>query len=456
MRQKEIRSAFLTRASLAVLLGSVSLVAWQAPSLAQTCACPPSGASGAAGVVIRAEEPPPPLPEYDQPPMPAPGYLWTPGYWGWNNYDYYWVPGTWVEPPRPGLLWTPGYWGFVDGVYAFHRGYWADHVGFYGGIVYGFGYTGHGYEGGHWEDGHFFYNRTVNNFGSVRVTNVYEKNVVINNSNTRISFNGGKGGIEARPTPAEEAAARAQHVPPTPTQVEHARTASMNGALFDSNNHGKPAIAATPRPAAFSGPGVVRAKEAGPTTPANAPQGLKPGARPPGVGPEQHPPGGAAPERSGGAPATHMPEHNAAPGLPHQKGPEGQRMQERGGAPVQNEPRTGTPTREETRHGPAGEHPPAAPHAEPPRGEAARMEKPPAARPEPRPEPHATGPAREEMRRGPAAEHPPMAPRAEPPRGEAPRREAPRAAGPEAPAARPGPRSEPRAPHEPEKRREER
>ncbi|WP_412773779.1 hypothetical protein [Nitrobacter sp.] len=416
------------------------------------------------GAVIRAEEPPPSLPEYDQPPMPAPGYIWTPGYWAWNNYDYYWVPGTWVEPPRPDLLWTPGYWGFVDGVYAFHRGYWADHVGFYGGIVYGFGYTGHGYEGGRWENGHFFYNRTVNNFGSVQVTNVYEKNVVINNNNTRISFNGGKGGIEARPTPAEEAAARVQHVPPTPTQIEHARTASMNGALFESKNHGKPAIAATSRPAAFSGPGVVRAKEGGPTTPVNTPQKLKPGAEPPrpGAGPEQHPPGGTAPERSGRAPTTHVPEHSAAPGLPRQKGPEGQHVQEHGGAPVQNEPRTAAPAREETRHGPAVEHRPMAPHAEPPRGEAPRTERPPAARPEP----HAAGPAREEMRRGPAAEHPPMAPHAEPPRGEAPHMEAPRAAGPKAPAARPAPRPEPHpaagpaprrgsAPHEPGRQRED-
>ena len=85
------------------------------------------------------------MPDYDQPPIPAPGYYWTPGYWAWNNYDYYWVPGVWVEPPQPGLLWTPGYWAFVGGVYAFRPGYWGPHVGFYGGIDYGFGYNGAGY-----------------------------------------------------------------------------------------------------------------------------------------------------------------------------------------------------------------------------------------------------------------------------------------------------------------------
>ncbi len=406
MTQKASQYPFLLRASTAVLLGSVVLVGWQAPSLAQTCSCPPSSASVAAGVAIRADEAPPPLPEYDQPPIPAPGYIWTPGYWAWNNYDYYWVPGTWVEPPHPGLLWTPGYWGFIDGVYAFHRGYWGDRVGFYGGIPYGFGYTGIGYEGGHWDNGHFFYNRTVNNFGSVHVTNVYEKNIVINN-NTRVSFNGGKGGIEARPTPAEEAAAREQRVPPTRTQIEHARTASMNGALFQSNNHGKPAIAATPRPTAFSGPGVVRAKEGGSITPVNTPQASKPGVGPrPGAVPEQHLPSGGAlqrpevppthpmetPARLGTAPAARGPEHNAAPGLPQHNESQSQRPLEHGGVPAQNEPRAAAPARQEMRRGPDVEHPPIAPHAEQPRVEAPRMERPLAARPAPRPEPHAVAP----------------------------------------------------------------
>jgi hypothetical protein len=119
----------------ALVMGASAPVAMLAtPTLAQTCDCAAAG-----GYVIQADEPPPPLPDYDQPPLPAPGYYWTPGYWAWNNYDYYWVPGVWVEPPEPGLLWTPGYWAFVGGVYAFRRGYWGPHVGFYGGVNYGFG-----------------------------------------------------------------------------------------------------------------------------------------------------------------------------------------------------------------------------------------------------------------------------------------------------------------------------
>ena len=108
---------------------------------------------------------PPPLPVYVQPPVPGDGYLWTPGYWAWSapDSDYYWVPGTWVLAPTPGYLWTPGYWGYGRGGYRWNVGYWGTRVGFYGGINYGFGYTGSGYYGGRWERGAFHYNQNVNN-----------------------------------------------------------------------------------------------------------------------------------------------------------------------------------------------------------------------------------------------------------------------------------------------------
>ncbi len=265
----------LQSAIIAVLLGATSIVALSSPSLAQSCTC--------AGAGIRADIKPPPLPNYDQPPIPAPGYMWTPGYWAWNNYDYYWVPGTWVEPPQEGLLWTPGYWGYDGGAYVYNRGYWGPHVGFYGGVSYGFGYDGAGYEGGRWDHGQFFYNRSVNNIGSVHVTDVYEKTVVINNvTANRASFNG-PGGTEAKPTAEEEADRKETHVPPTDSQVQHARTASMKSDLFESTNHGRPAIAATVRPAAFTGPGVVKAKPNGvaPVHPVSVtPNGVEPEKKP--------------------------------------------------------------------------------------------------------------------------------------------------------------------------------
>jgi hypothetical protein len=81
----------------------------------------------------------------------------------------------------------------------FNEGYWGPSVGFYGGIDYGFGYFGHGYKGGRWENGRFFYNTTLNNV-NVKVThNVYTTSV--NRPGlSRISYNGGNGGINARAT----------------------------------------------------------------------------------------------------------------------------------------------------------------------------------------------------------------------------------------------------------------
>src|SRR5215467_10621091 len=167
-----------------------------------------AGVSEASAQIVSITIAPPILPVYEQPPIPGPGYIWTPGYWAYGEDGYYWVPGTWVLPPTVGLLWTPGYWGWDDGVYVWNAGYWGPHVGFYGGINYGFGYIGTGYAGGFWRGGVFNYNRTVNNFGGVHITNVYNQTVINNDNVTNVSFNGGAGGTSAKATQAELAVAR--------------------------------------------------------------------------------------------------------------------------------------------------------------------------------------------------------------------------------------------------------
>jgi hypothetical protein len=98
-----------------------------------------------------APDPPPPLPEYQQPPCPEPNYLWTPGYWSYAQVGYYWVPGVWVAAPYTGALWTPGYWNYDAGRYGWHRGSWGRYIGYYGGVNYGNGYVGRGYYGGYWK-----------------------------------------------------------------------------------------------------------------------------------------------------------------------------------------------------------------------------------------------------------------------------------------------------------------
>ncbi len=266
-------------------------------------------------VEISATVAPPPLPDYEQPPCPEEGYIWTPGYWHWSGSDYYWIPGTWVQPPQVGVLWTPGYWGFVGGVYGWHVGYWGPHIGFYGGVNYGFGYVGVGFAGGRWEGNRFAYNTAVNNVNTTVIHNTYNTTVVNNITVNKVSYNGGSGGVAAVPSPQERAAAQETHVAPTPMQRQHVQEAVRNPALAAKANGGHPAIAATPRPAAFNGPGVVgahgaimspRAAAAGaPVTGAHSP--------PPGTGQ----PNGARAAPTGGAPnAAVHPQANGKPAAP--------------------------------------------------------------------------------------------------------------------------------------------
>jgi len=280
------------------------------------------------GIGVSINIAPPELPVYEPPELPGPGYLWTPGYWAWadDGSGYFWVPGTWVLAPQQGYLWTPGYWGYGDGgAYLWHAGYWGPHVGFYGGVNYGYGYVGNGYAGGEWRSGAFFYNTAVVHVGGgVHITNVYNQTVVNNVTVNRVSFNGGSGGIQARATPAEEQAAHEQHLAPIAAQVQQERTARATPALRASENHGHPAIAATARPGEFSGHGVVAAHDAPARAENNRPEAARPEAARP-VAPaeqapvhqnvaEQHAPAPRPAEHAAPAAADHAaPAEHAAP-----------------------------------------------------------------------------------------------------------------------------------------------
>ena len=210
-------------------------------------------AASFAGVFVSITLAPPLLPVYTQPVCPGDGYLWTPGYWAYAPAGYFWVPGVWVMAPRPGLLWTPGYWGFGGGLYAWHAGYWGPHVGFYGGVNYGYGYGGVGFFGGRWEGGHFAYNTAVMHVNTTIVHNTYVDRTVIHNTTVvnRTSFNGA-GGVNARATHQELAAQREQHFGATSEQTSHEHTASFSRNNFASVNGGRPNTPAMSRPASFN------------------------------------------------------------------------------------------------------------------------------------------------------------------------------------------------------------
>ena len=231
---------------------------------------------------IRVEIAPPPLPVYEQPPCPEEGLIWTPGYWAYGDEGYFWVPGAWVPAPYEGALWTPPYWGWAGGRYMFHPGYWGRHVGYYGGINYGFGYFGIGFLGGMWREHHFAYNTSIMNVDRRYVHSFYEDRGARERGwverDSHVAFSGGPGGIRHDPGAEERLAEREQHMGITSYQSQHENAARGDRSFYFNNNHGRPEHGAVARPMgnpnqpAQSGRGNM-----GSPNPINRPQ---PGVRP--------------------------------------------------------------------------------------------------------------------------------------------------------------------------------
>jgi hypothetical protein len=209
-------------------------------------------ASSFAGVFISVNFGPPVMPVYVQPVCPAPNLFWTPGYWAYGPDGYYWVPGAWVPAPYVGALWTPGYWGWGGGLYAWHPGYWGAHVGYYGGVNYGFGYMGIGFAGGEWRGGVFAYNTAVMNVNTTIIHNTYidrtivEHNTIVNNNH--VAYSGGPGGINHPMTEQERTYSNEPHVAATSFQTQHEHTAQSDKGAYFNNNHGHPANVAVSKP----------------------------------------------------------------------------------------------------------------------------------------------------------------------------------------------------------------
>ncbi len=277
------------------------------------------------GEAADAASAPPPLPVYDQPPAPDPNDIWTPGYWNYAHTGYYWVPGSWVAAPYYGALWTPPYWGYERSRYRFHRGYWGQHIGYYGGINYGWGYIGTGYYGGYWRGHDFYYNRAVNRL-SPGVRTVYERPVVINNvhydyhPSTRISYNGGPGGVDYRPHPYEVAAERERHQAPLPAQVALREQAAGNRGNFFAQNQGRPTQVAFAHPPAASAPLPANNPAGNIGQPFNHPGGAPGNSERPGFNRAGGNPGGNEGFHRPGEPGTPgtqpQPYNRPAPGAP--------------------------------------------------------------------------------------------------------------------------------------------
>ena len=199
-------------------------------------------------------------------------------------------------------------------------------MGFYGGLNYGYGYSGWGYQGGRCEQGGFWYNRAASNVRPGTARHVYGNRPAIAARLGRVSFNGWSAGVSARATGAERQVQAVSNSGPSAPQMAHERDALVVPAQRFSGPREGPLVAATPQPSAFSAPGVEHARR-GPVARMN-PLGQSRSVGP--HAPAQAQFAGRAMPRSSGPPAMVRPQRMAPAAkpqkrsdLPHQGGPRG-------------------------------------------------------------------------------------------------------------------------------------
>jgi hypothetical protein len=71
----------------------------------------------------------PPAPQYEVVPTLAPGYVWAPGYWGWNGERHIWIRGRAIVQ-REGYRWEPDRWEQRGGTYYRTEGRWERDQGY--------------------------------------------------------------------------------------------------------------------------------------------------------------------------------------------------------------------------------------------------------------------------------------------------------------------------------------
>jgi WXXGXW repeat (2 copies) len=65
----------------------------------------------------------PPAARFERVPPPRHGYLWAPGYWGWEGGAHVWIGGHW-EAERAGFRFIQARWELVGAEWVFYPGYW--------------------------------------------------------------------------------------------------------------------------------------------------------------------------------------------------------------------------------------------------------------------------------------------------------------------------------------------
>src|SRR6185437_13441468 len=197
--------------------------------------------------------------------------------------------------------------------------------------------------------------------------NVYNHTVIVNHVN-RVSYNGGRGGLNVRPSQSEFNAMREQHVRPLPTQIQHRTQAMQNRQLYATVNHGRPPVPVAARPLPVHhinvAPAVVNPGVHGATRPAPAVTRPQPGARPgqPGARPSQPVSPGAPPNRVQPSHTQPVPSRPNEPGRPTPGQPANGQPANR--PPARPQPSHTPPVQPETPPAPQPSHPEPQPRPE--------------------------------------------------------------------------------------------
>jgi hypothetical protein len=56
--------------------------------------------------------------------VPAPGFIWIGGFWGWGPGGWAWHRGYWGRPPHPGAVWLRPHYVYRGGRHIWVHGGW--------------------------------------------------------------------------------------------------------------------------------------------------------------------------------------------------------------------------------------------------------------------------------------------------------------------------------------------
>jgi hypothetical protein len=78
------------------------------------------------GKTAKAPSAAPPPKKEAPPPAPAPGMVWTEGYWFFGVDGWIWIAGAWRSPPTPGAKWKVSTYVSIGGGWVLLPGGWSE------------------------------------------------------------------------------------------------------------------------------------------------------------------------------------------------------------------------------------------------------------------------------------------------------------------------------------------